>query len=134
MPKWLKGAIAVAVAGAVVLGAFVWFLSWATSGLIEPIERQLTALKAGDIDTAYAETSEAFHQGTTKDDFAKFVDKFPILKNAVSHSFPSRSFTNGVGEVTGSLISPTGGVTPVDYQLVKENDAWKIVNIHLGGG
>src|SRR4051812_22722182 len=109
MPKWLKGAIAVAVAGAAGLAGFVWFLYWATSGLIEPIERQLTALKAGDIEAAYAETSEAFHQGTTKDEFDAFVEKFPILKSAASHSFPSRSIENGIGAVSGSLISPTGG-------------------------
>ena len=62
------------------------------------------------------------------------MEKFPILKNAVSHSFTSRSINNGVGAVSGSLVSPTGGVTPVTYQLVKENDAWKIVNLNLGGG
>ena len=134
MSKEIKILIGVGAAVAAALVIFVWLLISATSGLVEPIERQLTALKAGDIDAAYAETSEAFRQGTSKDDFAKFVDQFPILKNAASHSFTSRSFENDVGNVSGSLIAADGAVTPISYQLVKEKDVWKIVNIHLGGG
>ena len=98
---------------------------------IEPIERQFTALKAGNIEAAYQETSEAFHQGTPIGKFSAFVDQFPILKDAAEHSFASRSVENGVGKVSGTLTSSTGGVMPVEYRLVKENEAWKILNIDL---
>jgi Domain of unknown function (DUF4864) len=134
MSKEIKILIGVGIAAIAALVVFVWLIFSATSVLIEPIERQLTALKAGDIDAAYAETSEAFRQGTSKDDFAKFVDQFPILKNAASHSFTSRSFENDIGSVSGSLIAADGALTPITYQLVKENGAWKIVNIRVGGG
>jgi hypothetical protein len=134
MSKEIKILIGVGIAAIAALVVFVWLIFSATSVLIEPIERQLTALKAGDIDAAYAETSEAFRQGTSKDDFAKFVDQFPILKNAASHSFTSRSFENDIGTVSGSLIAADGALTPITYQLVKENGAWKIVNIRVGGG
>jgi len=43
----------------------------------------------------------------------------------------SRSIENSVGKVSGTLASSTGGVIPIEYQLVKENDAWKILNIDL---
>ena len=134
MSKEIKILIGVGIAALAALAVFVWLIFSATSVLIEPIDRQLAALKAGNIDAAYAETSEAFQQGTNKDDFAKFVDQFPILRNTASHSFTSRSIENDVGTVSGSLIAADGARTPITYQLVKENGAWKIVNIKLGDG
>jgi hypothetical protein len=134
MSKEIKILIGVGGAALAALAVFVWLLISATSVLIEPIDRQLAALKAGNIDAAYAETSEAFRQGTSKDDFAKFVDTFPILRNAASRSFTSRSIEGDVGTVSGSLIASDGALTPITYQLVKENGAWMIVNIKLGNG
>ena len=134
MPKGLKIALGVAAGIAAVIALIVWFALWATSGLIEPIERQLAALKAGNMDAAYAETSEAFRGATTKEQFATFVGQYPILKDAASHSFTNRSIENSVGTVSGTLTSATGGVWPVDYRLIKENDAWKIQYINVGGG
>lgn len=134
MPKWLKIALAVAVGAAAVIALIVWFALWATSGLIEPIERQLAALKAGNMEAAYAETSEAFRGATTQEQFGAFVEQYPILKEAESHSFSNRSISNGVGTVSGTLTSATGGVWPIDYRLTKENEIWKIEYINVGGG
>jgi hypothetical protein len=134
MPRWLKIVLGIAAGLAVVIAIAVTVALWATSGLIEPIERQLAALKAGNIEAAYAETSEAFHQATPPDKFTAFVDQFPMLRDVASHSFSSRSVENSVGKVSGTLTSSTGGVTPVEYQLVKENEAWKILYISLNGG
>ena len=81
------------------------------------------------------ETSEAFHQGTPIDKFTRLRRwQFPILRNVAEHSFSSRSVENGVGKVSGTLTSSTGGVMPVEYRLVKENEAWKILYISLNGG
>ena len=74
MPRWLKILLGIAAGLAVVIGIVVWIALWATSGLIEPIERQLAALKAGNMEAAYEETSEAFHQGTPLGKFTAFVD------------------------------------------------------------
>ncbi len=136
MPKELKIFLIVVACGVVFVGGLVWFLVFATSGMVEPIERQLAALKAGDINAAYAETSEAFQQATPLPAFTTFVDQYPILKEAASYSFPNRSMNNDAGEVQGSLTSSTGGVTPVNYRLVYEKDAWKIIyiNVEAAGG
>jgi len=133
MPRWLKIALMVTGGVAAVIVAIVFIALWATSGIVEPVERQLAALKAGNMDAAYAETSEAFRQETPLEAFTAFVGQYPILKDHASHSFSNRSINNGVGELSGSLTSPTGGVTPVQYRLVKENDAWKIIYINIGG-
>lgn len=133
MPKWLKIALGVTAGVAVAVGLIVWLVLWLTAGVVEPVHRQLAALKAGDMDAAYAETSEAFRQATPLDRFTAFVGEYPILKDHADYSFPRRSIENGVGYVSGTLTSATGGVTPIEYQLVKENEAWKILYINIGG-
>jgi len=134
MSKELKILLGIVLAGVAAVGLFVATLPWATSGLIEPVERQLAALKAGNIDAAYAETASAFRQGTSRQDFQKFVDRFPILRNAASQTLTNRSVENEVGTVSGSLIAADGALTPISFQLVEEDEAWKIVNINLGDG
>lgn len=133
MPTWLKVVLGIAVVLGVFVGGLVWFLVGITSVLIEPIDRQIAALKAGDMAAAYAETSEAFHKATPLEGFTAFVDGNPILRDIASRSFPNRSINNGVGTVSGSLTSSTGGVMPIEYRLVKENEIWKILYINLNG-
>jgi hypothetical protein len=134
MPRWLKILLGIVVGIAVVIAVIIGSAMWATSGLLEPVERQLTALKAGDLDAAYAETSQAFQQATSKEQFAAFVEQYPILKEAASWSFPSRSFENNAGKVTGTLTSTTGAVTTVDYDMVYEGGTWKILGIVVTPG
>lgn len=38
---------------------------------------------------------------------------------------------NDIGTLEGTLKAKDGGVTPVVYKLVKENDAWKILSIRV---
>lgn len=136
MPKWLTIAIAVAVGGAIALGALIGgifaLVMWATSGLVEPIDRQNAALKVGDMVAAYAETSQYFEQADLQTAFNAFVEAHPALKDVASRNFSSRSFENDRGVVEGTLTSSTGGVTPVSYYLVKEFDRWKIIRVKLG--
>ena len=120
MPTWLKIALGVAAGVAVVIGLIVWLALWLTSGVIEPVHRQLAALKAGDMDAAYAETSEAFRQATPLEKFTAFVGEYPILKDYAVYSFSSRSIENSVGHVSGTLTSATGGVTPIEERRLED--------------
>lgn len=129
MALWKKILIGVVVFIFGVVG-LAWF---ATSGLDEPVERHLSALRAGNIEAAYAETSIAFQQSTSLEDYKAFIDRYPVLKDVTEYSFLNRSVENGVGTLKGKLTTPDGGVVPVEFKLVKENDAWKILGISLGG-
>ena len=127
------------LAGAIVIaGLTSFFAFWATSGLIEPIQRQLDAFRHDDLQAAYAEMSVTFHQEISFDKFSEFVRSNPSLSHNVSHSFTSRSSSSsaangtGKGDVKGSITDDQGTVLPVHYALVKENGAWKIKGLHLG--
>lgn len=130
MALWKKILIGVVVFVVAVVGLAMF----ATSGLDEPVERQLAALSAGNIQAAYAETSVAFQQNTSLEQFAAFVERYPVLKSISGHSFTTREIENGVGTLKGTLTTSDGGVVPIEFRLVKENDVWKILALSFGTG
>ena len=131
MPLWKK--IVIGIAGFVVLAVVaVTFAFWATSGLVAPVERQLAALKRGDIAAAYAETSITFRDTTPLPEFTAFVKRYPGLSRNASYSFNERAVdASGTGRLKGALTDDRGGVLPVEYRLVKENDQWRISAIRI---
>jgi uncharacterized membrane protein YvbJ len=129
MALWKK--IALGVVAFIVLA--VGLSLFLTSDLVEPIDRQIAAFGRGDVEAAYAETSIGFRQATSLERFTEFVKKNPGLKQIQSHTFTERSRENNVGTVKGTLTLTGGGVVPVEYKLVKENDQWKILAVDFGG-
>ena len=128
MARWKKIVLGV-VGFVVVVFALAMFL---TSGLVDPLDRHLDALAKGDLEAAYAETSVAFRDNTSPEQFAAFVRGNPSLSRITGHSFGERSWENNIGSVKGTLKT-SDGVVPVEFRLVKENDQWKILGIKLGG-
>lgn len=127
---WKIGLIILGVVVVLVIIIIV-IAMWATSGLLTPIEGQLKALKAGDINTAYSYTSNQFQQATSLEQFTTFVNQYPSLKSNKDYSFTNRTNENGIGTVDGKLTAADGTVVPVEYKLVKENNEWKILGIDI---
>jgi len=117
---------------AVFIGLTIAIAFWATSGLVDPIDRQLAAIKRGDMQAAYAENAIAMRDRISLAQFEAFVKRHPVLQRNADRTFTSRSLQGATGEVKGTLTDDRGAVMPVQYQLVKENDQWRILNIHLG--
>lgn len=125
MALWKKIAIGVVVAiiGIVALG---W---WVTSPLVAPIDRQLAALRAGDVAGAYEQTAQAFKSATSQADFEKFISDNPILTKVTGINTSSRSMDGNSGKVLGTLKVEGGATLPVEYLLTKENGEWRIMSI-----
>ncbi len=102
-----------------------------TGPLVEPVEKQLSALRAGDVDAAYAMTSEAFQRAVSRDRFGDFLKANPVLMHVTDYSFSERKRSNGVGTLKGTLETEDGGKVPVVYKLIEEKGAWKILSITL---
>jgi hypothetical protein len=123
--KWLAGTVCLVAVPAAVL-------YWTLSDLTDPIQRQLDALRRGDLRAAYTETSAGFRGKISFEKFSDFVKEHPSLSHTASYSFTSRSADfSGTGSVKGTLTDERGAVRPAQYGLVKENKAWKILAIHL---
>ncbi|MBI2786901.1 MAG: DUF4864 domain-containing protein [Legionella longbeachae] len=102
-----------------------------TSGLVYTIDHQLTALHSGDIEKAYSYTSKDFQKTTSINDFKKFLDQYPSLKDNESSFFNTREIENNTGFVKGTLTAKDGAKTPIEYRLIKEDGTWKILNIKV---
>lgn len=97
-----------------------------SSGLKDPIEAQLDAIRMEDPATAYSYTSHSFQDATSLEAFKRFIGQYSSLRNNSSIAFNQREIKNGVGVVHATLTSRGGITTPVLYQLVKEHKRWKI--------
>lgn len=102
-----------------------------TSGLTGPANEQLSAIKSGKIETAYNMTSKAFQQATSMDNFKIFIEQNPILKDYKSVSFTQRNIESGSGYISGTIENADGSQMKIEYQLVKEDDKWKIQAMQL---
>ena len=117
----------------VVLGIVIFIVlvialaMWATSGLVEPVQKHFAALRSGDVVAAYSELSVAARQQTSLEDFKKMVTAMPALTHVTGESFSTRENNNGEGRLEGVLELEGGGKLPIAIRLVKENDAWKIL-------
>lgn len=127
MKLWKKILIGVGIFILLVVG-----LSFsATSGIVDVAEKQLNLIGSGDMKGAYALTSQEFQRSVTYDNFLAYVNNYVVLKNYKDHSFSSREIQGATGTISGTLTATDGTVTPVEYQLIKENDTWKILSLNL---
>jgi TM2 domain-containing membrane protein YozV len=134
-PSSLKKALM--VIGAVVytvttyVSTFIAIIFYLTAGMVESVQHQLAALKAGNIESAYSYTSKDFQKTTPIEAFKRFLEQYPSLKNNQSTFFNFREIQNNVGTLQGTLTSTDGAQTPIEYILIKEDDKWRIMSIKL---
>lgn len=120
----------------IIIGAVLAFILlilvivfYATSGIVGTIKDQLSALRSGDMVTAYSYTSKDFRNVTSLEDFESFVKNYSALNNNTDTSFTTREIKNGEGIVKGTLTGKDGEKIAVEYHLVKENGTWKILRV-----
>lgn len=112
------------------IGTFLAFVFYLTSGIVDVVQKQLDALKAGHIEEAYSYTSKDFKKATSMDDFKAFLEAHPIFKDTDKASFNNRSisYDNGIisGTIAGTLSTKEGTETAVQFRAIKEDGTWKI--------
>ncbi len=104
---------------------------WATSGIVKVAEDQLSLIKSGDINGAYALTSGMFKEATSLEVFTDFVNAYPVLSQNGEVSFSEREVDGDTGYLFGTITAQDGTAMKVEYQLIKENDKWAIMGINL---
>jgi len=123
-PKILGGVVAFII---LAVGLAFYF----TAGIVGVVAKQLEFLRQGDIKGAYILTSKDFQQATSLEQFTVFVKQYPSLSQNQGHTFTTRSIENNIGMVKGTLAAKGGAVTPVEFQLVKEQGEWRILLIEV---
>lgn len=112
------------------IGLILGIAFYATSGLADAVNDQLSAIRSGDYAKAYSYTSSEYQKKSSLNDFKKFIENSPALKKNERIFINNRKFTNENGFVKGTLTSKDGTSTPIEYELIKEHGEWKILEIN----
>ena len=88
-------------------------------------------LRQGNLKGAYELTSRDFQKSTSLDQFQAFVKRYPSLSQNQGHTFTTRTTEGTTGTLKGTLTAQDGAVTPVEFQLVKEQGEWRILFIEV---
>jgi FHA domain len=103
-------------------------------GPSDAVKGELSDIRKGQIDDAYARLSEGYKARLTREDFERGIAAHPALRETSEGHFWSWSVhvVNDKGRVTGKIGSPP---TQEDatFGLTKEAGAWKISSIAVGG-
>lgn len=101
----------------------------ATSGPAEAVDRHLSLLAKGDLQTAYSETSDGFKGQVTFAQFTQLVATYPILKQNTA-SWTSRSINGNEAVIEGTLTAPDQSKAKAEYNLTNAGDGtWRIMGI-----
>jgi hypothetical protein len=106
-------------------------LYFGTAAPVAAARAEISAVKAGDIDAAYALLSSEYRQQVSRGSFEAFVTKHPGLRENTDSTFMSRSVQNDTAKLAG-VLTHSGGAEPVIFELVKENGSWKISSLRVG--
>lgn len=98
--------------------------------LLGPIEDQLQDLKRGDVEDAYKDVSEGFKKVTSLDQFKEFIKQYEVLENYRTYNVVENMRQGDRAAVKIELVDQKGK-TPIEYYLVKENNAWKIWSLQV---
>lgn len=123
--------------GVVVIAAalFAGMLYIAEERVESPVEGLLTAIRENRITESYYEyTSKEFQDHTTFDDFKTFINVHPELAQTTEFTINNVASNNNTAALEGTLHFADGTAVPAEYQLVKEDDGWKIVAITFATG
>lgn len=121
MPKWAKILLGIIAVIAAILVAVFSF----TAGMTKTADEFFAAARSGNVEQAYRYTSADFQAGTSKDDLAAFL-KANALDKVTDTSWSSRAINGATGKLEGSLTIGAGGIVPVEIDLTKGDDGWKI--------
>lgn len=128
MPLWFKALIFISFLALIGVSAGLLF----TESLVDVADKQLEALRRGDIDEAYKEyTSKAFRQVTSLEQFQQYVAKHPILMNYHSVLFNQRTIKDQLSILRGRLTNVDHSSNPIEYRLIKEEGKWKVLSLKL---
>lgn len=130
MKTFFKVTLKVLLGIVVLIAVVVGIAFYATSGIADVANKQLSLIREGKVEEAYfTYTSKDFQAATTLDDFKGFVNDSSAFGKNKEATFNSRVVINDNGSLEGALMGIDGSSIAVKYSLVKEGGGWKISSI-----
>lgn len=101
-----------------------------TLELIVPIDLQLRALRDNDILKAYNESSKAFKEASSLENFTAFIQRYPILSSHEHIVIKSQSKQGNEANVI-VVLNPEEDAVEINYLLIQEDNHWKIWSMNI---
>lgn len=102
------------------------------SEILPIIEDQLKALRSGDIKAAYDNfMTAAFQKATSYEAFKNLVEAHEGLSKNKLFTYHSFYIEEGMATFEGDLVSVNGSVDQAEFDLVKEDNGWKIAGLQI---
>lgn len=120
------------LAGAAI-GFAVYKAASALQAPVDEVKAQLTDVRAGNLDAAYARLAPAYQAEVSKEEFQAFVGKHSAFAQNKDTTFGNRSINNDVASISGSLEGSSGETEPASFKLQKQGGGWKVTAIEVGG-
>ena len=114
------------------IGGLIGFVWWATAGPEEAVQNFIAAAAAGDYATAHDYFAVPLKEQQPLEAFTSAVKDTPSLFAITDTSFTNRSIDGSVAKLSGTVTLQAGTTVPAEFELVQENDAWKLIAYHLG--
>lgn len=100
--------------------------------LYHVVSQQLASFRADDYSSAYRQVSMGFQEKFNLEAFADLArTDYPALLRATRVEFGQTRFHGRTAFVSAYFIMPEGDVIPCVYNLVREDDAWKIDSVRV---
>lgn len=97
-----------------------------------PIQMQLYLITNNEINRSYFDlTSKSFQRLTNLQEYNDFITGYPVFIHNTSYSILSKNGGTDNDSFTVTLNSKQGETATAIYDLVKENNQWKILNIQI---
>ncbi len=91
----------------------------------QPADEQLKLIRENKLVQAYDLGSAEFKKVTSREDFERFINEHPEIKDSKKTNFTSTDIKDNVAIIKGT-IENDGNEIPIEYRMVKEKGQWKI--------
>lgn len=96
------------------------------------VDNHLAKIRSNDLTEAYyGYMSKNFRSMTSLGEFRRFVRSTPILRTNRGFTIEQRTLDEPFAVLKGFLISDNGEQVPVEFQLIQEDNDWKIFGLEL---
>lgn len=104
---------------------------WANNAPIKIVQKQLAYLRKGNVEAAYLLMSRNFRNTTSLQQFIYFISSNTLLSKNKGIDFTERKAENKGVYIGGALTAIDDSRTPINYKLIEEDDAWKILSMGI---
>ena len=106
----------------------------ATAAPEEVVQTFLTEASAGNLEAAHNCFSAPLKEVQPLDQFVAGVEANQHLFDITDTSFTNRSVDMGGAKFEGIVTLKSGTEVPCSFELVRENDTWKLISYNIGSG